>query len=326
MSSGGRIPYHLRQNKAIERNLFIDLLGRIGRHFNISEFTYVGFGGPFLEDFKHLHSALRISRMTSIEYDNNVLKRQNFNKPLSCINLTGGSSSEFLSNYNFDIDGHHIVWFDYATPDIGNQLSEVAQLVGKLGHGDIFKITVNANPQSLGHENEGLEKFKKRAETAKSKLGEYGPALISADNVKQKSYASLLLKSIIIAAKKGLNSDPALILEPLTSFAYADGQQMLTFTGILLNHGEREEFLHSTRLEHWPFYNKCEEGPKNISVPIMSTKERVHVEALLPEANADRILQELDYHIGPTRSESKSEMNNFISFYRMYPWYSRIVV
>jgi hypothetical protein len=54
MSTGGSIPYHLRQNKAIDRNLFTDLLSRIGRYKNISDYTYYGFGGPYMEDFKVL--------------------------------------------------------------------------------------------------------------------------------------------------------------------------------------------------------------------------------------------------------------------------------
>ncbi|WP_374048756.1 O-methyltransferase, partial [Escherichia coli] len=36
MSTGGSIPYHLRQNKAIERNLFIESLRRLNNYTNIS--------------------------------------------------------------------------------------------------------------------------------------------------------------------------------------------------------------------------------------------------------------------------------------------------
>lgn len=326
MSAGGSIPYHLRQNKAIERNLFIDLLSRVGRHFNISEYRYIGFGGPFLEDFKHLHSALRISDMVSLEMDGNVYRRQIFNKPIACINLREESSSDFLNSYNFESEENLIVWLDYATTQTGVQLTEVQQLIEKLGHGDVFKVTLNASPVALGHENAGTEKTAKRAETAKAILGDYGPAKIGASDVTTKNYPSLLLKALVNAVKHGLMGDSKLVMQPLSSFIYADGQQMLTFCGVLINPLEKDNFLKNTRLHSWAFYNDCSKAPNSISVPVLSMKERVHIEAMLPGANAEEIIDQMSYFVGQDKRAAKSEMENFISFYRMFPWYSRVVI
>lgn len=326
MSAGGNIPYHLRQNKAIERNLFVDLLSRVGRFFNVSDFQYIGFGGPFLEDFKHLHSSLRITNMVSLEMDQNVFSRQKFNKPVSCISLRNESSSDFLESYDFDGADNLIVWFDYATTEISEQLAEVQQLVERLGHGDIFKITVNASPGSLGHADTGADILKRRAEEAAKRLGDYAPASIQPGDVNTRNYPALLLKSIINAAKHGLAGDASLVLEPLTSFVYSDGQQMLTFCGTLLNLDERDAFYEKTRLRSWPFYSDCTEKPQSISVPVLSLRERVHVESLLPGASAEQIIDSLKYYVGRDERTARSEMGNFISFYRMFPWYSRVVV
>lgn len=326
MSAGGNIPYHLRQNKAIERNLFVDLLSRIGRFFNISDFQYIGFGGPFLEDFKHLHSSLRISNMVSLEMDCNVFSRQKFNRPASCIALRNESSSEFLESYDFDGAENLIVWFDYATTQISEQLAEVQQLVERLSHGDVFKITVNASPVSLGHADAKAEILKRRAEEAKVRLGDYAPADIQPNDVNTKNFPELLLKSIINAAKHGLAGDSSLVLEPLASFVYSDGQQMLTFCGTLLKASEREAFYEKTRLRSWPFYSDCTGKPQSISVPVLSLRERVHVESLLPGASAQQIIDDLKYYVGQDEPTARNEMGNFISFYRMFPWYSRVVV
>jgi len=326
MSAGGSIPYHLRQNKAIERNLFVDLLSRVGRHFNISDYRYIGFGGPFLEDFKHLHSALRISDMVSLEMDGNVYRRQVFNRPISCISLKEESSSDFLSNYNFDSASNLIVWLDYATTQIGLQLAEVQQLVEKLGHGDVFKVTLNASPVALGHENAGVSIKERRAETAAIVLGDYAPANITASDVATKNYPNLLLKALVNAAKHGVVGDSELIMEPLSSFVYADGQQMVTFSGVLINPVEKESFFNSTRLKKWAFYNDCLSAPSSISVPVLSMKERVHIEAMLPGASADQIINDFSYFVGKDKKTAKSEMENFISFYRMFPWYSKVVI
>lgn len=322
MSTGGTIPYHLRQNKAIERNLFVDVLNRVGRYKNISDYTYIGFGGPFLEDFKHLHSALRISRMISLEVDENVYYRQVFNQPVSCVQLLHMSSGDFLSSYDFE--GQSIVWFDYATPDIGQQLVETQRLVEKLGHADVFKITVNANAQTLGSK-EGVPLHEYRAQQATIKLGEYGPADIDEDMVQRATYPTLLLSALLSAAKRGVASTADHVVQPLTAFSYNDGTPMLTFTGIVLDGQERNEFLNRTRLQHWKFANLLCETPKAISVPSFSVKERLKVESLLPEKDADCITKEMGYFIGEDTEAAKSLMENFVDYYRLYPWYSKVV-
>jgi hypothetical protein len=326
MSAGGSIPYHLRQNKAIERNLFVDLLARIGRFRNISDYSYIGFGGPFLEDFKHLHSALRISKMVSLEMDRNVYQRQKFNKPLSCIELRNETSDEFLSDYEFESADGSIVWFDYATPNITSQLTEVQRLTAKLGHGDVFKVTLNANPASLGNPTDGSDLREYRARAVMRKLSSYSPAQVTADDVTPKNYPSVLLHALMSAAKHGLEGDPGLIVQPLTAFVYSDGQQMLTMTGILLREDEVEPFLTETRLRHWTFFNETCRTPVSISVPALSAKERVHIESMLPGATVDDINENLQFYAGSTERIAGEEMENFINFYRLFPWYSRVVL
>ena len=264
--------------------------------------------------------------MISLEMDHNVFSRQKFNKPVSCISLRNESSAEFLEAYDFNSAENLIVWFDYATTQISEQLSEVQQLIEKLSHGDIFKITVNASPVSLGHADAKADILPRRADEAKIRLGEYAPANIQPNDVNTKNYPSLLLKSIINAAKHGLAGDSSLVLEPLASFVYSDGQQMLTFCGTLLNTNERDSFYEKTRLHSWPFYSDCTQKPKSISVPVLSMRERVPVESLLPGASAEQIIDDLKYYVGYDEPTARNEMGNFISFYRMFPWYSRVVV
>lgn len=326
MSQGGSIAYHLRQNKAIERNLFVDLLARVGRYVNISNYSYIGFGGPFLEDFKHLHSALRISKMISLEMDPNVYKRQMFNRPISCISLRNESSGDFLNNYEFDNEAGNIVWFDYANTDITSQLTETQRLIEKLGHGDIFKITVNASPTALGEPQDRSKMLEYRAEVLANRLSSYGPAEVTAASVATKNYPKTLLAAIMSAVKHGLAGDPSIVLQPLAAFVYSDGQQMLTVTGVLLHKDEIERFLEQSRLPCWSFFNADCLAPKSISVPVLSAKERVHIESMLPEAGVEDIQNALDFYTASTERVAREEMSNFVNFYRMFPWYSRVVL
>ncbi|MBW5284474.1 O-methyltransferase [Burkholderia gladioli] len=323
MSAGGTIPYHLRQNKAIERNLFVDLLARVGRDKNISDYTYIGFGGPFLEDFKHLHSALRISKMISLEVDENVYYRQVFNQPVSCVGLFHQASGTFVDDYDFSEPV--IVWFDYATPDIGVQLVETQKLVEKLKHGDVFKVTVNANPQTLGMPKGGVTLQEHRAAQASDRLGEYGPAKVDETMVTRGTYSSLLLSALLSASKKGIASTPGHVVLPLTAFSYSDGTPMLTFCGIVLRSDYTAAFLKNTRLNLWKFSNLDCEEPKEISVPSFSVKERLRVESLLPQASAASITQQMGYFIGDDEEAASELMENFVDYYRLYPWYSKVV-
>lgn len=325
--SGATIPYHLRQNKAIDRNVFVDLLARVGRWRNISDYTYVGFGGPYLEEFKQLHGQLRLSKMISLEADPNVVKRQKFNAPLSCIELRNQSSGEFLVAHDFEVPV--VVWFDYTEPGpLGAQLAEFELLVRKLNVGDVARITVNASPESLGRPSnaeDDLQTF--RLQKASERLANYFPLGAKPSSVTARRYPRLLAQSIENAAKKGMDTKAACMIEPLSVLSYADGQQMLTVTAIILEKERVEEFYSATRLGHWPFKAVGWDAVRPISVPQFSTKERLAVEAMLPGASTPaEVWQQLGYLIGETEAEANELIANFLSYYRLYPWYSRVVL
>ncbi len=325
MSLGGSIPYHLRQNKSIDRSLFIDLLSRIGRYRNISDYLYVGFGGPFLEDFKFMHSSLRIQKMISIESDANVAARQNFNLPLSCISIKNQLSGDFLTTHEFTDPS--IVWFDYAIPSLlADQLAETQSLVSKLATGDIFKITLNASPEPLGKPTDGSDLKDFRAKVAKERLTDYGPAVIDPDTVTTAKFPTLLLQALHSACKRGVESDRRLYVQPLSAFVYKDGQQMLTATAIILNRADKDSFFAQTRLNHWAYANFEWGEPLSISVPDLSAKERIHIESLLPGGEAPEIRGSLGYYIGSDENEASTLLKNFVNYYRLSPHYSKIVM
>jgi hypothetical protein len=325
MSLGGTIPYNLRQNKAIERGLFVDLLSRIGRCRNISNYTYIGFGGPFMEDFKLLHNEIKISKMISLEVEKNVLARQKFNLPLACIELRNKRSGDFLVSHEFS--GSNIVWFDYAIPkDLPTQLAEVESLVSKLSAGDIVKITLNANSSTLGEPSSNTDDLlEHRAKIAQERLVTYAPPNIDADSVKSNTYPTLLLRALENSMKAGLSGTSNLVLQPLTAFIYADGQQMLTATAIILKKGHRKDFILKSRLYAWDYQCLDWKKPISISIPDLSLKERFQIESLLPGATPEDIQAKLGYFIGNKR-DALALMENFVRYYRLSPSYTRVVV
>jgi hypothetical protein len=332
--SGNNIAYHLRQNKAIERNLLIELLTRIGNVCNISDYEYIGFGGPFLEDHKALHAALRITRMHSIERDDNTYKRQQFNFPAQFVTFHHKSSDEFLREHEFSDKGT-ICWLDYTQPsDLKSQLDEFRSTCMKLSPFDVVKITLNAHPECLGgkeSDNASIQKI--RLKTLTEKIGDYIPSNAIEDDLTQKKYPSLLQRCI-----KNSVSDLSLgvtgcYFQILSSFSYQDGQQMLTVTGIMLEAADdasASTFLEQSRIKHWKFSNLDWKNPETISVPTLSAKERMRLDELLPMSDDEpaTILGKLSEHLGfiPGDKKDKNELVNYARYYRAYPHFSRVIL
>jgi hypothetical protein len=327
--SGGSVAYQLRPNKAVDRNLLIDLLNKLNRIVNISDYRYFGFGGPFLEDFKLMHAHLRIAKMTSIEQNKDVHLRQKFNSPLSCINFVNKPSSEFIESEPFD--DLSIVWLDYTDPaKIGEQLKEIEYLVTKLSRSDILKITLNSNPSALGGkatEEKDLQEV--RLQILESRLNEYFPSGTQPEMLVHTHFGKVIFKALELAIKKGMRGKGKEYFQVLSSFLYKDGgHEMLTVTGILLEDDKEkiDNFFNGTRLLNWPLGLFEWSVPKVINVPELSVKERIHIDNLLPQNDCQVVKNSLGYCIDGDDVEMNSLIENYINYYRSYPLFSKVVL
>ena len=81
MSSTLTINFSLRQNKAIERAIAFDALS-MGREFLGEHAVYIGLGSLWFQDFQMAHRLLGVETMVSIEGNESVYSRAEFNAPL----------------------------------------------------------------------------------------------------------------------------------------------------------------------------------------------------------------------------------------------------
>lgn len=151
--SGHSVPYQLRPNKFVERQLFLDILDFVRVWNGPSKYLYAAMGGRFLEDFKQVNDRFAIEHMISFEDDETTWNRQEFNR-LGFIECLKQKSGDFIDGFDRLVaeqpDKHFLVWLDYtAANKRGMQLGEFRQLVSKLSSGDVAKITLNANSQSF---------------------------------------------------------------------------------------------------------------------------------------------------------------------------------
>lgn len=336
--AGGFVPYHLRQNKAVDRAVFLELLKAIDSVYPINESQYVGFAGPFLEDFKIIHSHFGNEKLISIEMDSEVVKRQVFNQPLSCIEISEKRSSDFISDLGFD-EERYTFWLDYTTPkDINNQIHEYSNFMSKAAEGTIGKITLNTSLHALNNEiyyindagkrvpldreEKKIRRFHKVCERLSSfdVDGKY-----SHDYMTEDKYPTLLQDLIRKSCQEKVGSRN-LSVKPLTSFVYQDGNhQMWTFTSILLP--RNSDLFDRTKLSDLKYFQgSWGDDPIFIDMPDLSFRERAKIDQLLPGKTKDEIMNSLGYKLTERDAINERKIKSYIDFYRFLPFYARVAM
>ena len=318
--------YHLRPNKSIDRKLFIQTLIGLNQYMPISAYQYTGFGSYLFDDFRLLHETLNISKMVSLEKDVQEYKRAKFNVPFGCITIKNASSTEYLSQLLLDDDSHNIFWLDYVSPsEIGAQIGDYATLLKLLNPGDVVRITLNANVSSLGKAEDPDKLTKFRLQKLQQRIPDiYFPASVTTEDFTTTRYPLVLLKIIKNVTMECLNDDPPYspnFLLPLFSSIYADGQQMLTFTGIVLDSHEEEEKIKKA-LNDYPHNNFLWNEPCYIEIPALSVREIIELNKLLPKDDAEQQLVEQFPFIFSSKEKRITE--SYIKYYKYYPNYHQV--
>lgn len=299
--------YHLRTNKAVDRLLFLETIKRLVRYAEIGKYKYYGFGGPYLDDFRLLHENFPDMELTSIERDENVLKRQRFHLPNSKIKLINKEMGDFIANESFD-DSKCIFWLDY-TQLRYSQYSEFRAVLERVASGSIIKITLLANSKYYGKKDK-QEEFKKY-------FGDILPISSMPIPENPKEFCFLLQKMLKIVAERALPSyASSRYFQPLTSFFYKDGQTMFTFTGVVIEKEEKDEI--KNKYNTWIHANLEWSEPVQISLPFLSIKERLWLEEILP-CSPKNLCERLGYKIESKNNEE--QIKQYCDFYREYPYF-----
>lgn len=340
--SGEKVPYHLRQNKYVDRQLFIDVLSHINRVNPIREYLYVSFGGAYLEDFKVLHSNFGNTKMLSLEKEPWVFDRQIFNIPYGCVDCVNLSSDKFLEEFDDFIAEYGmpniLIWLDYAKADqLRVQLNEFQTSIQHCRPYDVVKITVNANPATMGERQttsppETAEQLRtRRFDNLKLKLGDYLPSDIGPSDMETQAYAVAILRSIKAAALRGIEGSANLFVQPLTAFVYQDAfHQMLTATCIVLDESDANQFLDHSGLRNYEFSTVSWDKPIKIDVPYLSVREKLYLDNLLFKGtrkhDRSRLKSStaLKVNLAKDPKDTREMVRQYLLFYRYYPHYHRV--
>ncbi len=315
MSAGSSLPYRLRPNKAVDRELFLSLLMRLAPKLALEKYHYVGLGGPFLEDFRLIHGRVGIAKMTCIETEEQVHKRQLFNRPIASIECVHKSLEDYLDETN--LDSPAIIWFDYTEPKgITSQIERFARTIGTVPIGSVLRITLNANPSSLGRPDGNLseaELMEWRLQAFQRRLGALFPNGLIADGMKQENFGKSLLHALKLAVEKEVLSfrDRRIVWALATH--YADGQAMVTAALVVCQNDDKtiEEVVQA-----WEFHATTD-APHRVDLPALSTLERLTMES------NDDAQAKMGFEL-PTSNMGENPFDVFKKFYRIYPHFSRV--
>ena len=302
--------YRLRPNKAVDRLLFVEAIQRMANCRSLSEYTYYGLGGPFLEEFRILNDFFGELGLVSIEANEEVIKRQQFHLPCRNVRLRHLPFSSFLKDYTSESE-KSIFWLDY-TRLLWPEVNDFMRVLQKVEPWSMVKITLRAQP--------GDFKSPRRLRDTFAKIL---PAGVDDPPKSPSQFADVILRMLRIATQRAVSHYPDRVFQPVSAFFYNDSTPMLTLTGIVCPPDDVRQILDA--FETWNFANLTWAPPTAISVPALSTKERLKLQSVLPvDDSASELLQlALGYMLGDggPRDTTRRQLRQYAAFQRYFPYY-----
>jgi hypothetical protein len=325
-------PYHLRMNKAVDRLLLVDVLRHLGPEYG--DFTYYSLAGPFLEDLRVMDHFFPDMKLISLESSEHTYSRQKLHQFNSRVDLRNCTLEDFLT-HQYSQGLRDIFWLDYTDLKYSS-LGIFKSILSQVPAGSVIKITLRAHPEMDLKSLSGKiskDEINRISETLLEEFkSEFSQALPSGKLESPKTfedYAALVQTMIRLSASESCDSlgSQSKFLH-IQSTRYNDGTQMLSVTGILCKIDEIEEV--KTKLQKVRFADFNWGKPVEINIPILSMKERLHLERHLPiisSENMGEILhKELQYNIDNGRPKSIKQLSDYATYYRDYPDFVRISI
>lgn len=315
--------YHLRPNKTADRFAFIEAIKRLERISagGLGEYIYHGLGGPYLEDFRLLYELCPDIGMVSIEREEETRKRQEFHVPCSTLRLEEDDLTSYIARFDPGV-GKTVFWLDYTGLEYSS-FEDFKALLDTVAEDSMIKVTLRSEPKDYWmvknkkpiQKNWRVNDFQRKFASVMTKTSDIPPNDLQ-------DFAYFLQKMLRIAAEQTLTfTDMAFV--PVSSFCYADGAGMFTLTGVVCEENRKE--LVERAFDGWDFANLTWSQPKLIDMPVLSTKERLHLQHLLPSdlATGRTLRETLGYLIDDDILKTESALEQYAAFHRYSPYFLR---
>ena len=316
-------PYHLRPNKMAERFAFIEAIRRLERLSagGLTDYTYHGLGGPYLEDFRLLYEFCPDIGMVSIEIEGETHKRQDFHLPCNKVQLVNNDMASYIAHYNPG-NMRSVFWLDYTGLEY-SCFEDFKALLGLVVEESMIKVTLRCEPRNYGAIKNRRARTQK-ADEFRSKFGKVMPVSSASPPRKLEDFANFLQGMLRVAVEQALPpTATTLTFVPVSSFCYSDGTGMFTLTGVVCDDSRRNAV--EQVFADWTFANLTWSPPKLIDVPVLSTKERLHLQHLLPSRSTTgtTLRQALGYLIDDDIPKTEAALEQYVAFHRYSPYVLR---
>jgi hypothetical protein len=319
------IPYQLRPNKFIDRQIFLDLLARVVPLRPDGDYIYVSMGGKHLVDQEAVYRRVGIRHLYSFDGDAGVVARQQCNKPLAhaqCVEMKSSALAGEIDSILeiFKPASKLIIWLDYTDPkERLAQLQELAECLKRAQPGDLVRITMNASDRTLNGDwkKEGYSKPSLyRAARLRDQIGIFCDQEIK--EILEDQLAPALARSVFLACsqaeeEKGFSYQPVLIT------SYADGQRMITASVLVLESGGSLP----AGLQDWEFLAKGWSDIVDISAPDLSLREKVAIDKHLGES-PEEIIEAVKFAPASELDDAHQALMSYKKLHRFYPTFFAI--
>jgi len=291
--------------------------------FHVRHYRYIGMGSVHFIDFALFHKYLGIQSMLSVELATDIDNRIKFNCPYqgSIEYRTGVAVEEILrQTFARRDNAQYFIWLDYDNILCRESVLSIYQTAGALSEGSILLVTVDTEPpvnDPTGEKNRKADN-EENLNISKGYFEKHAREFLGERDLKDFRYELLprinidiLGNAMSLGAKRSGKS-----FFPLFNFLYADGHRMLTIGGIVVDRKHERMLLKSALLGACYIRTSFAAEPFKIDVPVITRKEQMHLDSLMPIGNLD----DRDFELAP------EEVANYREIYRFYPTYAELLL
>lgn len=318
--SGSGLPYRLRPNKFIDRELFAELIAKLSASETPSKFAYISMGGAHLNDHLAIYRRSGIRNLYAFDFNDEVSKRQEFNAPFEGLICRAHGSDEVPSRLGKILQDfgaeRSIIWLDFTEPKRLSQLKEVEDLAKQLQPGDILRVTFNADFANLEKRSaelkvaeKTLEGPERNAALLKVELGGYLPSKV------KKIYYDRMTEALSLAVERAISNglesiDRGFCVTPLLLTEYQDSNRMFVATALIQDEAKTPHVPSS-----WTLMPESWHDIEKIYAPDLSSRERHALDRLI-DKEASEVSKELAFELDPAAIKSYSKFQRFYPIFQ----------
>ena len=227
-NSSDIVNYQIRPAKATERKMLCELIKDYQILYSISndDVRYIGMGARYYSDFLLFHRELGISKMVSIESDENNKERYRYNNPLSVIDLRFGNTNEVLPAIDWEKPYYTVAWLDYDGVFSEMTIKDIECLCRNMTDNNLFFYSCNCFDNNSEQKKQYLEQFK-----------EYFQRDISTIKRKEIPHIIKAITDSVIKETlriRNISEGKPLSFIQLVFLKYRDGVDMMTYGGLFV--------------------------------------------------------------------------------------------